>query len=73
MCTACPSLQTELEEKNARIASLEKASLVSAYEPVQCALCEELAVCSRVLQVRQDKDRGRKYIPSIYLELGVVL
>jgi hypothetical protein len=31
VCTACPGLQTELAEKNARIASLEKASSVSMH------------------------------------------
>jgi hypothetical protein len=41
-CTACLGLQTELVEKNTRIALLEKASLVSAPAPVQCALCEGL-------------------------------
>jgi hypothetical protein len=41
-CTACPSLQTELAERNARIASLEKATLVSASAPTQCAICEGL-------------------------------
>jgi hypothetical protein len=33
-CTACPSLQTKLVEKNTRIASLEKASSVSAFVPM---------------------------------------
>jgi hypothetical protein len=33
-CTACPGLQTELVEKNARIALIEKASLVSTPTPV---------------------------------------
>jgi hypothetical protein len=41
-CQTCPSLQTELAEKNARIASLEKASSVSASTPMQCALYEGL-------------------------------
>jgi hypothetical protein len=41
-CIACPSLQTELVEKNTRIASLEKASLVSVSTPMQCVLCEGL-------------------------------
>ncbi len=39
-CTVCPGLQTELTERDARIALLEKASSVSAPAPVQCALCE---------------------------------
>jgi hypothetical protein len=33
-CIACPGLQTKLEERNARIALLEKASLVSVHVPV---------------------------------------
>jgi hypothetical protein len=33
VCTTCPSLQTELAEKNARIASLKKANSVSAFVP----------------------------------------
>jgi hypothetical protein len=34
VCQICPGLQTKLVERNARIASLEKASLVSASAPV---------------------------------------
>jgi hypothetical protein len=41
-CTACPSLQTELAERDTRIALLEKASLVCAPAPAQCVLCEGL-------------------------------
>jgi excinuclease UvrABC ATPase subunit len=33
-CQTCPGLQIELAEKNASIASIEKASLVSAYAPL---------------------------------------
>jgi hypothetical protein len=33
VCTVCPGLQTELGERNARIALLEKASSVSAFAP----------------------------------------
>jgi hypothetical protein len=32
-CTVCPSLQTELAERDARIALLEKASSVTALAP----------------------------------------
>jgi hypothetical protein len=38
VCHTFPGLQTKLEERNTRIASLEKASLVSASAPTQCAL-----------------------------------
>jgi hypothetical protein len=41
-CTICPGLQIEAIEIDARIALLEKASLVSVPAPVQCALCEGL-------------------------------
>ena len=41
-CTICPGLQSELAERDARIALLEKASSVSAPAPTQCALCEGL-------------------------------
>jgi hypothetical protein len=41
-CTVYPSLQSELAERDARIALLEKASSVSALAPAQCALCEGL-------------------------------
>jgi hypothetical protein len=57
-------------ERNARIASLEKASSVSASAPAQCALCEGLQ--SALESYRHDKNRGRKLIPLIYLEMGVV-
>jgi hypothetical protein len=42
VCNACLGLQTELVERNVRIALLENASLVSAPTPMQCALCEGL-------------------------------
>jgi hypothetical protein len=54
-CTACPSLETELAKRNARIASLEKAILVSASAPTQCALCEGLQ--SALRSYRHDKTR----------------
>jgi hypothetical protein len=41
-CTVCSSLQSELAERDGRIALLEKASSVSAPAPTQCALCEGL-------------------------------
>jgi hypothetical protein len=41
-CTACPDLQTDLAERDARIALLEKASSMSASALAQCALCEGL-------------------------------
>jgi hypothetical protein len=34
VCQTCPCLQTELAERNTRIALLEKASLVSASAPM---------------------------------------
>jgi hypothetical protein len=40
VCTASHYLQTETTERDTMIALLEKASLVSAPVPVQCALCE---------------------------------
>jgi hypothetical protein len=54
-CTVCPSLQTELAERDARIALLEKASSVSVPAPVQCALCEGLQ--SALESCRHDKTR----------------
>jgi hypothetical protein len=38
----CPSLQTELADRDAMIALLENSSLVSAPSHEQCALCEGL-------------------------------
>jgi hypothetical protein len=72
VCTVCPGLQSELaeRERDARITLLEKASSVSAPTPAHCALCEGLQ--STLESCRHDKNRGRKHIPSIYLELGVV-
>lgn len=55
VCTVCPGLQTELAERDARIALLEKASSVSAPAPVQCALCEGLQ--SALESCRHDKTR----------------
>jgi hypothetical protein len=53
--TACTSLHTELAQRNARIASLEKASSVSAPTPARCALCEGLK--STLESCRHDKTR----------------
>jgi hypothetical protein len=41
-CTVCPGLQTELVERVATIALLEKSRSVSTLAPAQCALCEGL-------------------------------
>ena len=54
-CTVCPGLQSELAERDARIALLEKASSVSAPAPAQCALCEGLQ--SALESCRHDKTR----------------
>jgi hypothetical protein len=65
-CTVCPGLQSELAERDARIALLEKASLVSAPAPVQCALCEGLQ--SALESYRHDKTRIKEentYLRSI--------
>jgi hypothetical protein len=42
VCTSCPRLQIELAERDARIALLDKASLVSTHVPTPCAFCEGL-------------------------------
>jgi hypothetical protein len=65
-CTICPGLQTELAERDARIALLEKASSVSAPAPTQCALCEGLQ--SALESCRHDKTRMEEentYLRSI--------
>jgi hypothetical protein len=49
VCTACPWLQTELAEKNARIALLEKASSVSALH-LPSVHFVRVPISSRVLQ-----------------------
>jgi hypothetical protein len=69
-CTACLGLQAELAKRITRIALLENASSVSAPAPAQCALCEGLQ--SALKSCIHDKDQGRKHIPLIYLELGVL-
>jgi hypothetical protein len=53
--TACPSLQTELVERDTRISFLEKVSSVSAPSPTECALCEGLK--SALEFCRHDKTR----------------
>jgi hypothetical protein len=60
-------LQTELAKRNAWIASLEKASSVSASAPVQCALCEGLQ--SALETYRHDETRTKKentYLRSVF-------
>jgi hypothetical protein len=54
-CTVCPGLQTELAERDTRIALLEKAILVSAPTLMLCALCEGLR--STFESCRHDKTR----------------
>jgi hypothetical protein len=54
-CTVCPGLQSELAERDARIALLEKASSVSAPAPAQCALCKGLQ--SALESYRHDNTR----------------
>jgi hypothetical protein len=54
-CIVCPGLQSELAERDAGIALLEKASSVSAPAPAQCALCEGLQ--SALESCRHDKTR----------------
>jgi ferredoxin len=54
-CIVCPSLQSELADRDARIALLEKASSVSASAPTQCALCEGLQYALE--SCRHDKTR----------------
>jgi hypothetical protein len=52
-CTTCPALQNELAERNARIALLEKASLVSAlhlrsvHSARVCSLLSNSAIMTR--------------------------
>jgi hypothetical protein len=55
VCTIFPGLQSELAERDARIALLEKASSVSAPAPAQRALCEGLQ--SALESCRHDKTR----------------
>jgi chromosome segregation ATPase len=65
-CTICPGLQSELAERDARIALLEKASSVSAPALAQCALCEGLQ--SALESFRHDKTRIKEentYLRSI--------
>jgi hypothetical protein len=65
-CTVCPSLQSKLAERDARIALLEKASSVSAPAPVQCALYEGLQ--SALESCRHDKiiiEEENTYLRSI--------
>jgi hypothetical protein len=65
-CTVCPGLQSELAERDARIALLEKASSVSAPAPAQCALCEGLQ--SALESCRHDKtiiEEENTYLRSI--------
>jgi hypothetical protein len=64
--TVCPSLQSELAEREARIDLLEKASSVSAPAPAQCALCEGLQ--SALESCRQVKTRIKEentYLRSV--------
>jgi hypothetical protein len=51
VCPMCPGLQIELADRDARIALVEKARLVSAPTPVKWALCEGLQFVL-VLQIR---------------------
>jgi hypothetical protein len=65
-CTICPGLQSELAERDAMIALLEKASSVSAPAPAQCALCEGLQ--SALDSCRHDKTKIKEentYLRSI--------
>jgi hypothetical protein len=55
VCTVCPGLQSELAERDARIALVEKASSVNAHAPVRYALCEGLQ--SALESYRHDKTR----------------
>jgi hypothetical protein len=64
--TVCPSLQTELAERDAMIALLEKASSVNAPAPAQCALCEGLQ--SALEPCRHDKtqiEEENTYLRSV--------
>jgi hypothetical protein len=54
-CTVCPGLQSELAERDGRIALLDKASSVRVPAPAQCALCEGLQSASE--SCRHDKTR----------------
>jgi hypothetical protein len=65
-CTVCPGLQSELAERDARIALLEKASSVIAPAPPQYALCEGLLFALE--SYRHDKTRIKEentYLRSV--------
>ena len=61
-CKSCSGLQSELVEKVARISLLEKASSDST--ATKCARCESLVL---------ELESCRQHIPSVHLELGVLL